>query len=300
MLNREQLFDAMSDISDEYLASAADLLGDSKEDNLMHLDQRRKPTGTHKAGRILLIAAVIACLFTVTAFATGMFSISTRVPDAEETFQIHWDDSESGYLEWHDAKLVLTFPEVAESREVEFHPGWLPFELPSQLAGSLPWNGITGDTWFQRFSAESISWKENAGKYPEEYQEIGQPLLIETYAMSQFNDGGAMLMLYQTPGEISEEHWPDKGVDVLSFHGKQHFDERDIPELEMHIDAYDVEYDYVLLSNEEQGWVVEVCGQLSGDIIRKVAENLEIRETGNILTQGDFQNKFLFIDGGVG
>jgi hypothetical protein len=89
-------------------------------------------------------------------------------------------------------------------------------------------------------------------------------------------------------------------VDGLSFHGSQHFDERDIPELDMHIDTHDIDYDYVLLSNEEKGWIVEICGQLGMDTVRKVAENLEIRETGNTLTQADFQNKYLFIDGGVG
>lgn len=300
MLNRDQLFDAMSDISDEYLSSAADLLSYEKEDNLMLLEQNKKSVRARRAGRILLIAAVIACLFTVTAFATGLFSISTRVPDVKETFQIHWDDSESGYLEWSDAKLVLTFPEVTESREIEFRPGWLPFELPTELAGSLPWNGISDETWFKRFASESLCWAENADRYPAEYKEIGQPILIEAYSMAQFNDDGAMLMLYQTPGEITEEHWDELDVDVLSFHGKQHFDDRDIPELDMHIDAYDLEYDYVLLSNEEKGWIIEVCGQLGMDTVRKVAENLEIRETGNTLTQADFQNKYLFIDGGVG
>lgn len=299
MLNRDSLFDAMSGISDDYLASAADLLGDLKEDNLMHLDSFNKPA-TRKAGRILLIAAVLVCLFTVTAFAAGLFSISTRVPDAKETFQIHWDDSESGYLEWSDAKLVLTFPEVAESREIEFQPGWLPFELPAELPGSHPWEKLTGDTWFRRFTAETLCWSEKLADMPEEYRNINQPLMIETYSMAQFNDGGAMLMLYQTPGEITEEHWDEPGVDVLSFHGKQHFDERDIPEMDLHIDAYDIEYDYVLLSNEEKGWIIEVCGQLGMDTVRKVAENLEIRETGKALTQADFQNKFLFIDGGVG
>lgn len=300
MLNRDQLFDAMSGISDEYLSSAAALLGYTKEDNLMHLETYRKKVYARKAGRILLVAAVLACLFTVTAFATGLFSISTRVPDAKETFQIHWDDGKSGYLEWSDAKLVLTFPEVTESREIEFRPGWLPFELPASLPGSLPWSNLTDETWFRRFASESLCWRENIANYPEEYQGIAQPILIEAYSMAQFNDGGAMLMLYQTPSEITEEHWDDLDVDVMSFHGTQHFEERDFPEMNMHMDAYDLEYDYVLLSNEEKGWVVTVCGQLGMDRVRKVAENLEIRETGNTLTQADFENKYLFIDGGVG
>ena len=36
------------------------------------------------------------------------------------------------------------------------------------------------------------------------------------------------------------------------------------------------------------------------DTIVKVAENLEIRQTGRILTQEDFENKYVFMDGGVG
>ena len=300
MLNRDQLFDAMDGIRDEYLSSAVDLLGYAKEDNLMILEQHKKAARARKAGRMILIAAVIVCLFTVTAFAAGLFSISTRVPDAKETFQIHWDESDSGYLEWSDAKLVLTFPEVTESREIEFRPGWLPFELPETLAGSCPWDGITAETWFRRFSSESLSWPENADHYPSEYGDIMQPIMIETYSMAQFSDGGAMLMLYQTPGEITVEDWDKLDADVLCFHGKQHFDVRDSPELDMHLDAYDIDYDYVLLSTEEQGWVIEVCGQLGMDTARKVAENLEIRETGSTLRQEDFQNKYLFIDGGVG
>ena len=300
MLNRDSLFDAMGEIPDEFISSAADLLAYEKEDNLMHYDSNTAKTSARKTGRFLLIAAILVCLFTVTSFAAGLFSISSRVPDAKETFQIHWDDSESGYLEWHDAKLVLTFPEVMESKEIEFRPGWLPFELPTELAVSVPWQDISTDTWFQRFSSESLCWPDHAASLPEEYQNISQPILIETYSMAQFHDGGAMLMLYGTPGALTEEHWDELGVDVLSFHGKQHFDAWDNPETGMHRDAFDIDYDYVLLSNKEDGWIIEVCGQLGMDTVRKVAENLEIRETGNILTPGDFENKFLFIDGGVG
>lgn len=300
MLKRDSLFEAMGDIPDEDILSAANLLQLQKEDNLMHSDSNSKKAGTRKAGRILLIAAALVCLFTATAFAAGLFSVSTRVPDPKETFQIHWDDSESGYLEWHDAKLVLTFPDVAESREIEFRPGWLPFEIPPELAGSVPWSDLSSETWFRRFSSESLCWEENTAIDPNKYPNISQPILIEVYSMAQFRDGGAMLMLYGTPGEITEEHWAEMNADVLSFHGRQHFDARDIPELNMHMDAYDIDYDYVLLSNEEKGWVIEVCGQLGMDTVRKVAENLEIRETGSVLTSDDFQNKYLFIDGGIG
>ncbi len=294
MLKREDLFDAMGGIRDEYIDSAADLLGYAKEENIVQSETRtdgRYPG--RKLGRILLIAAVIVCLLTATAYATGVFTFSTRVPDAEETFRIRWDESEQGYLEWKDAKLVLTFPAAAESREIEFRPGWLPFELPDTLAGSSPWSDLSSETWFGRFSAESLCSAEDR---PAEFEGISQPLLIERYSMSQFNDGGAMLLLYQTPGEITEEHWDDLDADVLSFHTTQHLDA--VPEF--NVPERTLEYDYVLLSNAEKGWVVTVCGQLGMEDVRKVAENLEIRETGNVRTQADFENRYLFIDGGVG
>ena len=299
-MNRDDLFDAMGGIRDEYLDSAAALLDYSKEENNMNGSANKTKTGLRKTGRILLIAAVIACLFTATAFAAGLFSVSTRVPDPKETFQIHWDDSETGYLEWSDAKLVLTFPDVGESREIEVRPGWLPFELPSQLAGSSPWDHLSNETWFQRFASESLCFPDESGNLPEMFQGISQPILIQLYSMAQFRDDGAMLMLYQSPSDLTEEHWDDMNVDVLSFHGRQHFDERYVEALGKTTEAYDIEYDYVLLSNAEAGWVIEVCGQLGMDTVRKVARNLEIRETGNVLTSDDFQNQFLFIDGGVG
>jgi len=299
-MNRDDLFDAMGGIRDEYLDSAAALLDYSKEENNMNGSANKTKTGLRKTGRILLIAAVIACLFTATAFAAGLFSVSTRVPDPKETFQIHWDDSENGYLEWSDAKLVLTFPDVGESREIEVRPGWLPFELPSQLAGSSPWDHLSKETWFQRFASESLCFPDESGNLPEMFQGISQPILIQLYSMAQFRGDGAMLMLYQSPSDLTEEHWDDMNVDVLSFHGRQHFDERYVEALGKTIEAYDLEYDYVLLSNAEAGWVIEVCGQLGMDTVRKVARNLEIRETGNVLTSDDFQNQFLFIDGGVG
>ena len=296
MLKREDLFDAMSGIRDEYIDSAADLLGYAKEENIMQSEtQTAGRYSGRKLGRILLIAAVIVCLLTATAYATGVFTFSTRVPDAEETFRIRWDESEQGYLEWKDAKLVLTFPAAAESREIEFRPGWLPFELASEMPGCQPWSGLSSDTWFRRFSAESLMW-QNGKAVPFSPGTVAQPLQIEVYSMSQFNDGGGMLMLYCTPGEITEEHWDESDADVMIFTATEHFDAR--PELRM--DAYTLTYNHVLLANAEEGWIVSVCGELDRDTIVKTAKILEIRLSGETFTYDDFDSHFLFFDGGVG
>ena len=291
MLNRDKLMDAMGGIRDEYLRSAEDLLGyNTEERNVISEKNIKKPLRDTR--RIILIAAAVACFLTVTAFAARLFSVSRRVPDPDETFRVVWSEDENGFIEWNNAKLVLTFPETEESKEIEFRPRYLPFELPETLGFSIPETGLSSDTWFTRFSAETLGcWA------PEEtrvYEDIGQPLLIERYSMSMFNDGGAILMLYHTPSDIKEEQWGD--LDVLKFRGTQHLDAR--PEFGQ--EAYTIEYNYVLLSNADDGWIITVAGMLDMDTIVKVAENIEVRETGNILTSDDFQNKFVFMDGGVG
>ena len=285
-MKKEDLFDAFGAIREEYIDSAAALLGYTKEDETMTNKQGK----VRSVGRTLLIAAAIAALLATAALA-AYFTISHRVPDASETFPFKWEESETGYLEWHDAKLVVTFPEKAESKAIEFKPGWLPYEMPSELPLSQPWSGLTKDTWFTRLTSESLSWKDGAV-----YKDISQPLEFEVYPMSQFNDGGAMLMLYQTPGEITEEHWDELNADALLFTATQHFDAR--PEFNM--PERTITYHYVLLANAEDGWIVRVCGQLDRDTIVKAAKSLEIRTTGETLTYDDFDNHFLFFDGGVG
>ena len=285
-MKKEDLFDAFGAIRDEYIDAAAALLLDPKEDETM-----TNPKGKVRSiGRTVLIAAAIAALLATVVLA-AYFTISHRVPEASETFPFQWEESETGYLEWHDAKLVVTFPEKAESKAIEFKPGWLPYEMPSELPLSQPWSGLTKDTWFTRLTSESLSWNDGAV-----FREISQPLEFEVYPMSRFNDGGAMLMLYQTPGEITEEHWDDLNADALIFTATQHFDAR--PEYNM--PERTITYHYVLLANAEDGWIVRVCGQLDRDTIVKAAKSLEIRTTGETLTYDDFDNHFLFFDGGVG
>ena len=128
------------------------------------------------------------------------------------------------------------------------------------------------------------------------YQDMMQPLLIETYYMSQFTGGGALLLLYYQPEEIIEEHWGEQDVDVMRFHCTEHFDAR--PEIGM--DEYTLEQDIILMSNADAGWAVRVCGEIGMDELVNIAKNLEIRETGKVLTCNDFENHYAFMDGGVG
>ena len=288
MVNQDKLFSAMGGIKDEYVLSAADLLGYTKEDDELNSD---KTIRLRKTTRMLLIAAVVTALLAATAFA-AIFALSHRVPDKDETFRIQWSD---GYLEWTDAKLAVTFPETAESSKIEFRPGWLPFDLPEELGLSDPWTGLTKDTWFRLFSSESLCWRAGSKCLPE-FKDMEQPVEITAYAMSQFNNGGAMLLLYQTPGEITEEHWDQQDADVLRFTTTQQHKE----ELKLGTKTYTVGFNYIVMANARAGWVVVVDGELDMDTLVKIAKNLEIRETGETATYDDFTNHYVMFDGGVG
>ena len=270
-MNRERIFDALSGLDARYVAEAlrySPEAASAAPERIVHLRKKR----------IVSFALAAALLLALGAAAWAVFSTySARVPAPEEAFRIHWEENASGYIEWTDAKLAVTFPETAESREIEFRPGWLPEELSSLKTGA----------WLSRLTAEQL-----ACKYPA--MTASQPLLIESYSMSMFNNGGALLLLYYTPENIIEEHWDEQNVDVMRFHATQHLAANGYaPERTL-------EQDILLMSDPEAGWVVRLCGEVGMDTLVKVAQNLEIRETGKVLRCGDFENHYTFMDGGVG
>lgn len=275
MLNSLTLLRAMNGIHEEDVVMAGNSYFDEKQ--VKHL----------RTKRIISFALAAALILSLGIAAYAAFSSMThRVPKKSETFRISWEEGPTGYVEWSDAKLAVTFPETAESKEIEFRPGWLPDEMSSLQNGS----------WRSRLTAEKLALSGSPQSKIPAYQDMMQPLLIETYYMSQFS-GGALLLLYYTPEEIIEEHWDEQGVDVMRFHCTEHFDAR--PEIGM--DEYTLEQDIILLSDADAGWVVRVCGEIGMDELVKVARGLEIRETGKVLTCDDFEgNHFAFMDGGVG
>lgn len=288
-MSRETAFQILGDLDEQYVAEAVRYAPEAAAG----APERIKPMKTKRIITLALAAALILALG-VAAYAvyTGF---STRVPAADETFRINWSENPSGYIEWSNAKLAITFPETAESSEIEFRPGWLPYELPTEMRGCHPWRDLSAETWFERLTSEELAFQD-APYSVAEYQDMMQPLLIETYYMSMFNDGGALLLLYYTPENITEEHWDELNVDVMYFHATQHFDA--VPEYNM--PERTVQQNIVLLSNAEDGWFIRLAGEISMDELLQVAKNLEVRETGKLYTYEDFENHYTFMDGGVG
>ncbi len=270
-MNREKIFEALADVDEKYVAEAlrySPEAASGSSERIVHLNKKK----------IISFALAAALILALGVAAYAVFSTyTTRVPEPEETFRVRWEENPSGYIEWTDAKLAVTFPDTAESREIEFRPGW----LPEQLAP------LKTDEWLGRLTAEQF-----ADRYPN--MTASQPLLIESYSMSMFNNGGALLLLYYTPGEIIEEHWDEQNVDVMRFHCTQ------VREANEYTPERRLEQDVLLMSNPKEGWIVRLAGEIGMDELVKVAKNLEIRETGKILSCGDFENHYTFMDGGVG
>ncbi|MBR2581890.1 MAG: hypothetical protein IKD61_00695 [Oscillospiraceae bacterium] len=270
-MNREKIFEALADVDEKYVAEAlrySPEVASGSSERIVYLNKKK----------IISFALAAALILALGVAAYAVFSTyTTRVPEPEETFRINWEENPSGYIEWTDAKLAVTFPDTAESKEIEFRPGW----LPEQLAP------LKTDEWLGRLTAEQF-----ADRYPN--MTASQPLLIESYSMSMFNNGGALLLLYYTPEGIVEEHWDEQGVDVMRFHCTQ------VIEANEYAPERRLEQDILLMSNPEEGWVVRLAGEIGMDELVKVAKNLEIRETGKVLSYGDFENHYTFMDGGVG
>lgn len=272
-MKRETISLAFNGLEDTFISEAAEFCPEVIEKSPERIVNMKKK-------RIISLALAAALILALGIGAYAAYSaFSARVPDPEETFRIRWEENAGGYIDWADAKLAVTFPETAESRQIEFRPGWMPDELAS----------LRSEAWLDRLTAEQL-----ADKYPN--MTGSQPLLIESYSMSQFNNGGALLLLYFTPKEIIEERWEEQGVDVMRFHATQHFDARP----EHNIPEHTVKQDIILMCNPEADWIVRVCGEAGMDTLLKIAKNLEIRETGRTLTYDDFADHFAFMDGGVG
>lgn len=282
-MNREEIFKAIADIDERFIAESATYAPEAasgSSERTIHMKKRRIIT--------FALAAALIFLLGIAAYAT-IFSMKFRFPEARETFRIDFETNPEGYVEWKNVKLAITFPDVAKSKEIEFRPNWLPEEMAllkdNPIKASLLFKYDSG--WFCRFTAEKLVYPDSPEEKVPEYEGMFQPLQIVTYSMSQFNNGGALILIENTPSNFVEERWEELGVDVLRFHCTQ--------------EAYKFEHDTILLSNADEGWIIRVSGQIGMDELIKVAKNLEIRETGKTFTYDDFEgNHYRFIDAAVG
>ena len=274
------LTEAVSLIDDRYL----DLAEKTNKEILEMSKNKRSIVSVRRTMRTLLLAAVLVCLLTATAFATGLFDIKDRPAEKNETYTIHWGESEympEGSVTWKDLKYVFKFEGPEESRKVEFRPGWLPFE-PNEAVNA--WSK-TEDGWYTRLVSEGTP---EVDSFSNNYQ----PYCVEVYYAPQFYNDGAMILMYATPDEITEEDWGE--YKVMKFHAEQVIPANEYRE-KTHLNYY-----YVILFNQDNGEIVVVAGTSDMETVEHVAKEMEIRQTDEIVRSSDFENNAVFIDVGQG
>ena len=212
-----------------------------------------KPEKGKKVLRTALIAAVIAALMTAAAFAAVHYSLLFE--KADETIKtesiVYGENGE--ILDWRKEyipeaglKLSVTGPD-GEYYLPEFRCYYLPHEPQFACTDSEGWTNFIID------SAEN---------YAIPFNIYVQPL----------SKGVNEFIITGKPEIIGEKYWDDWYVlSVTSdYKGSEHY-----------FYAND-RLNYVILLNEEKGWMINVVGSDSVEELEKIAAGLEIRESGRL------------------
>lgn len=217
------------------------------------MKQIRKEGGRRPAGkivRLLPLVAALALLFTVTAYATGMFKIRLDPVKQGETVEGEWiERDEEGNItfqqtwKYDDAGMVFRFEGETEPHRVQFKPGWLPSE--PDISDVCP---RTEDSWYQylgdQFDDEGTP--ENVPYiigllYCDPYKQVA--ILGETELVREGELAGYKLTEVRTGGS-----------------------------------KYMAPQNYVILMDEENGYAITIVGSDSMEDLEHIGETLEVRQ----------------------
>lgn len=250
----------ISDMMDECcpekvsLGTADEQLAQRIKEDVMH---KIKQEGTHTKKinliRTVLMVAVIATLMTVSAFAAGLFTMNRKeVTEDEEVFG-YWrylDEDGNVYEEqkfvYPDAGMVFSFtgPEVQEqSNLLKVKANWLPCDPDPGTVDKEGWSFY-------------LTRQTDCSDLPY----IVTASVVDTHGSRSVLNGKATV--------VKEEDWDNWHV------------------LEIYCDYTQTEFgkawdsaNYILMFDEDTGWLINVKGTESMEVLEKIARNLEVCES---------------------
>ena len=241
-----------------------------KTQSFLENQRARSRYRKRRAVRTLLLAAVIASLLGVTAYAVAQFTMKGRAAGEGERFAWAYDDVTGSWK----ASYVFTFEGPAECREIVFKAGWAPSE------DYWWWPEPDEDGWSTLLEAREL--------YDEEHHVYLPACVIDICYGAQCTDGGALILMDFTPQEIVEEDW-EGGVKAYKFQAVAgHAIDRE--------QTVFPTGNFVILFHPEQGWVVGVRGYDSMENLEGIARGLEIRQLDTVVRQEDFVRNVEFGD----
>lgn len=267
------LLQAVGGVRAESVRKAERFLGYAEEGSV---PARRIP---RRVGSLLLIAAVLISLFTISAYALGLFRVEPAALSPEDAENGKWifTDSEGNETRWGDAcenGFSFYFTGDETPRKVEFHPGWLPQEptfwypWPEQYKYRPPVWDMENAGWLEYLLDDR---QRETDFFPEPgIHDIGIPYLVTiNYALKDH------YLVFNGACEIvKHETWEQFEVYELTCEKEIHLN----PGVTDREDVISRE-NYVLLFSLDEGFMINVGGTSDLETLERIARNLEIRTT---------------------
>lgn len=221
--------------------------------------------------RIFIIAAAMVSLFVTSALAVSKYFIKHESVGSEEVSGYWTEIGKSGEIlekqevVFPDAGMLFTFSGPGEWSNVpEFRCFWLPSE---------PSVGITDEEGWSAYLSDD-------GNGPD---------IPYAICCARVSHSGSQFVLNGKVSVVSEEYWDEWYV------------------LKLHSDYSDCklpwgfeEANYILLFNEQTGFLVTVSGTSDMEALEHIARELEIRDSGRAMPEGEIFYDIGQIDVGRG
>ncbi|MDO5445474.1 MAG: right-handed parallel beta-helix repeat-containing protein [Eubacteriales bacterium] len=185
-------------------------------------------------------------------------------------------------MSWTNVTTVFDVPGPETCNKIMFRPGWLPFEPDNRINAWAEDNG-----WYSRLSSEATPDEDR----PRSMQGLSQPFLIDIYYSAQFGSDGHPIFLNNIPELWSVTEEEINGHRAISFEAFYHVDSAQ---------PYDIYYNYILLFNEEQGYMIVISGQADMQTLKDIAWSLEVKTLDEQVSYDDFEGHNVLIDCAVG
>lgn len=281
-MKRETLFNAVNNISDEYLQETIDELYSPCAGNTRRAERFMKKKKLIKAACTISVLALTGV--GSIAYATNAFFHTTHGKPAEdEVYSMKsYVIDEEGNTEvianpFVDPEYAFKFEGIDQCKEVEFKEHWLPFAPDEEWnAGSMTQDG------FRTYLSSEMT-PENE-KYYEKHIDIAYKL--ELFYLPQFEGDKALVLEEWKPENIQE--MKEGEFKIIQF--ESHRDS----------DGVDAVYNYVMKINETDGYCIVAYGGCEMSELKHILDELEIRETGRILDSSDLEGGSMFLDPAVG
>ena len=265
---------------EQMLREAFDALHASAKTRLEVMNMNQTKEHRNFVGKRMLTAALIAVLALALAVgamaAAGVFRMNIREADPEERFAgpsaMDANGNSMTYW-WEGAKLVFSFDGPDTCSRIRFRPNALPYEANAYFSTK------DEEGWYSCISCEGTG---SGGR-------SSQPCRIDVRYAPMFVDGGSLLLLYADDvTEIVQEEW--NGFSVTKFQSHK-----------LQPNGHTVDCSYYMLYQPEQGFIVTVSSMEDNlDTLERIAQSLEIEQTGEIVSAADWHEHNEFLDCGVG